>query len=62
MQEHPDARSYRTKAILNFSDLSFIYNYSSPNGRYSQSSHDVDFDDVVRGLIVGSYTLLRLTS
>lgn len=45
MQTHPDARSYRTKALLNFNDLCLIYGYASADGRYSLSSHDVDIAD-----------------
>ncbi|XVF89510.1 hypothetical protein PTKIN_Ptkin19aG0135500 [Pterospermum kingtungense] len=35
------ARSYKTKAVLNFSDLCVIYGYTTADGRYSRSSHDV---------------------
>ncbi|XVE53513.1 hypothetical protein DITRI_Ditri03aG0009400 [Diplodiscus trichospermus] len=53
IKAHPDARSYRTKAVLNFNDLCLIYGYTTADGRYSRSSHDVDFDDEVQGLNMG---------
>ncbi|KAJ6745311.1 hypothetical protein OIU74_028071 [Salix koriyanagi] len=53
---HPDARSYKTKAVLNFNDLCVIYGYTSADGRYSRSSHDFDFDDEVQGVIMGDPT------
>ena len=55
MQVHPDARSYKTKAVLNFNDLCVIYGYTSADGRYSRSSHDFDFDDEVQGVNMGVY-------
>ncbi|KAK4435743.1 hypothetical protein Salat_0737800 [Sesamum alatum] len=42
---HPEARPYRTKAVLNFDDLCLIYGYTVADGRYSRSSHDVDVED-----------------
>lgn len=45
MQAHPDARPYKTKAVLNFNDLCLIYGYTTADGRYSRSSHDLHFDD-----------------
>lgn len=53
IKAHPDARSYKTKAVLNFSDLCLVYGYTTADGRYSRSSHDVDFDDEVQGLNMG---------
>ncbi|KAK6912481.1 Myb/SANT-like domain, partial [Dillenia turbinata] len=50
---HPDARSYKMKAILNFSDLCLIYGYTTADGRYSRSSHDVDFEDEIQGINTG---------
>ncbi|XP_008220650.1 PREDICTED: L10-interacting MYB domain-containing protein [Prunus mume] len=50
---HPDARLYKTKAVLNFSDLCLIYGYTTADGRYSRSSHDLDFDDEVQGVAMG---------
>ena len=55
MQAHPDARSYKTKAVLNFNDLCLIYGYTTADGRYSRSSHDLDFDDEVYVLNMGVY-------
>ncbi|XP_035538979.1 L10-interacting MYB domain-containing protein isoform X2 [Juglans regia] len=40
----------RTKAVLNFSDLCLIYGYTTADGRYSRSSHDLDFDEEVQGV------------
>lgn len=53
MQFHPDARSYKTKAVLNFNDLYLIYGYTTADGRYSRSSHDMDIDDDVQGMNMG---------
>ncbi|XP_022976982.1 L10-interacting MYB domain-containing protein isoform X1 [Cucurbita maxima] len=50
IQVHPDARSYKTKAVLNFSDLCLIYGYTNADGRYSRSSHDIDFDDEIQAV------------
>ncbi|XVF48251.1 hypothetical protein PTKIN_Ptkin03bG0175100 [Pterospermum kingtungense] len=55
IKAHPDAQFYKTKALLNFSDLCFIYAYTTADGRYSRSSHDLDFDDEVQGLNMGAY-------
>lgn len=49
MQGNPEVRSYRTKAFPNFNDLYLIYGYTTADGRYSRSSHDVDFDDDIQG-------------
>ncbi|KAK9207790.1 hypothetical protein WN944_000137 [Citrus x changshan-huyou] len=50
IKAHPDARSYKTKALLNFSDLCLIYGHTTADGRYSLSSHDMDFYDEVQGV------------
>ncbi|KAJ7978001.1 L10-interacting MYB domain-containing protein [Quillaja saponaria] len=50
MKAHPDAQSYRNKALRNFNDLCLIYAHTSADGRYSMSSHDVDFDDDIQGV------------
>ena len=55
MQFHPDARSYKTKAVLNFNDLYLIYGYTTADGRYSRSSHDIDIDDDVQGMNIGMF-------
>ncbi|OWM86815.1 hypothetical protein CDL15_Pgr015851 [Punica granatum] len=50
IKAHPEARSYSTKSFMNFNDLCLIYGYTTADGRYSRSSHDVDFDDDVHGV------------
>nr|DAD28740.1 TPA_asm: hypothetical protein HUJ06_030208 [Nelumbo nucifera] len=50
---HPDARSYKTKTVLNYNDLCMIYGYTAADGRYSRSSHDVDIDDDVSSMKIG---------
>lgn len=57
LQAHPDARSYKTKAVLNFTDLCLIYGYTTADGRYSRSSHDIDFDDEMQGVNIGVHSL-----
>ncbi|XP_048332023.1 L10-interacting MYB domain-containing protein isoform X1 [Ziziphus jujuba] len=53
IKAYPDARFYKTKAVLNFSDLCLIYGYTTADGRYSLSSHDIDIDDEVHGINIG---------
>ncbi|XP_058224209.1 uncharacterized protein LOC131333613 isoform X3 [Rhododendron vialii] len=50
---HPDAHYYRNKPLMNFNDLCLIYAYTKADGRYSRSSHDIDFDDDIQGLTNG---------
>ncbi|KAF5469203.1 hypothetical protein F2P56_013293 [Juglans regia] len=50
---HPEAQSYRNKALMNFDDLCLIYAHTTADGRYSRSSHDLDFDDDIQGLNIG---------
>lgn len=38
---------------MNFNDLCLIYAYTTADGRYSRSSHDVDIDDDIQGLSIG---------
>ncbi|EEF46860.1 conserved hypothetical protein [Ricinus communis] len=57
LKVHPDARSYRSKSVLNFNDLCFIYGYTSADGRYSRSSHDLDFDDEIQAAKNGDPTV-----
>ncbi|THG00043.1 hypothetical protein TEA_018104 [Camellia sinensis var. sinensis] len=52
---HPDARPYKTKTVLNFNDLCLIYGYTSADGRYSRSSHDVDVEDDIQGVNLGAH-------
>ncbi|KAK7833035.1 putative aldo-keto reductase 1 [Quercus suber] len=35
---------------MNFNDLCFIYAHTTADGRYSLSSHDIDFDDDIQGV------------
>ncbi|KAK3211208.1 hypothetical protein Dsin_015914 [Dipteronia sinensis] len=53
IKAHPDARSYKTKSLMNFTDLCVIYGYTTADGRYSLSSHDLDFEDDVQGINMG---------
>ncbi|MBA0680852.1 hypothetical protein Goari_012529 [Gossypium aridum] len=46
----PDAQVYRNRTLTNFSDLCLIYAYTQADGRYSRSSHDIDFDDDALGV------------
>ncbi|XP_021619891.1 uncharacterized protein LOC110620451 isoform X3 [Manihot esculenta] len=50
---HPDAQFYKRKSLMNFNDLCLIYAYTTADGRYSRSSHDVDIDDDIQGLSIG---------
>lgn len=60
MQAHPDAQCYKNKAVMNFNDLCLIYAYTTADGRYSRSSHDIDFDDDFQGVTIGvSLSLLQ---
>ncbi|KAL5558247.1 hypothetical protein UlMin_034458 [Ulmus minor] len=53
IKTNPDARSYKTKVVLNFNELCKIYSYTCADGRYSRSSHDVEFDDDMQGVNIG---------
>ncbi|XP_059640663.1 L10-interacting MYB domain-containing protein [Cornus florida] len=53
IKAHPDARTYKTKSLLNFNDLCLIYGYTTADGRYSRSSHDMDIDDELQGINLG---------
>jgi hypothetical protein len=55
MQAHPEAQSYRNKALMNFNDLCLIYAHTAADGRYSRSSHDVDFDDDIQAVNIGVF-------
>ncbi|BFG36997.1 hypothetical protein CerSpe_232710 [Prunus speciosa] len=50
---HPDAQLYRNKALMTFNDLCLIYAHTKADGRYSLSSHDIDFDDDIQGMTDG---------
>ncbi|XP_062144294.1 uncharacterized protein LOC133851750 isoform X2 [Alnus glutinosa] len=53
IKAHPEAQSYRNKALMNFNDLCLIYAHTAADGRYSRSSHDVDFDDDIQAVNIG---------
>lgn len=53
LQAHPEARVYKTKPVINFNDLCLIYGYTVADGRYSRSSHDLDFEDEINGVNIG---------
>ena len=40
---------------MNFNDLYFIYAHATADGRYSLSSHDIDFDDDIQGVNMGVF-------
>ncbi|CAG7907160.1 unnamed protein product [Brassica rapa] len=53
LKSHPEARAYKTKPVLNFNDLCLVYGYTVADGRYSRSSHDVEFEDEINGVNIG---------
>lgn len=55
LQAHPDVQSYRNRSLINFNDLCLIYAHTTADGRYSISSHDLDFDDDMMGLCTGVF-------
>lgn len=57
-QGQPDALVYRNRTLTNFSDLCLVYAYTQADGRYSRSSHDIDFDDDALGVNFGVFLLL----
>ncbi|EOY11394.1 Uncharacterized protein TCM_026587 isoform 1 [Theobroma cacao] len=54
----PDAQVYRNRTLMNFNDLCLIYAYTQADGRYSRSSHDIDFDDDAQGMNFGVGTTI----
>ncbi|XP_057959471.1 uncharacterized protein LOC131151960 isoform X2 [Malania oleifera] len=56
IKAHPDARSYKTKPVLNFDNLCMIYGYTTADGRYSRSSHDVDIEEDFQAVNTGAGT------
>ena len=58
LQSQPDAQVYRNRSLMNFNDLCLIYAYTQADGRYSRSSHDIDFDDDAQGVNFGVFLLL----
>ncbi|XP_020885417.1 L10-interacting MYB domain-containing protein isoform X1 [Arabidopsis lyrata subsp. lyrata] len=57
LKAHPEARVYKTKPVLNFSDLCLIYGYTVADGRYSMSSHDLEVEDEINGESSGSVVI-----
>ncbi|KAF8400481.1 hypothetical protein HHK36_013779 [Tetracentron sinense] len=53
IKAHPDARCYKTKTMMNYNDLCMIYGYTTADGRYSRSSHDIDLEDDFPGVNTG---------
>lgn len=53
IKAYPDARTYKTKPVQNFNDLCLIYGYTTADGRYSRSSHDLDVDEETQGVNMG---------
>ncbi|XP_057499756.1 uncharacterized protein LOC130783958 isoform X2 [Actinidia eriantha] len=53
IKAHLDAQHYRNKPLMNFNDLCLIFAYTTADGRYSRSSHDIDFDDEMQGIYTG---------
>ncbi|XVF57409.1 hypothetical protein PTKIN_Ptkin06aG0203100 [Pterospermum kingtungense] len=53
LKGQPDAQVYRNRTLMNFNDLCLIYAYTEADGRYSRSSHDIDFDDDAQGVNFG---------
>lgn len=53
IKANPDAQAFRNRALTYFDDMCLIYGYTQADGRYSRSSHDVDFDDEVQVVITG---------
>lgn len=41
--------------MQNFNDLCLIYGYTTADGRYSRSSHDLDVDEEMQGVTMGIY-------
>lgn len=58
VQGQPEAQVYRNRTLMNFDDLCLIYAYIQADGRYSRSSHDIDFDDDAQGVNFGVFLLL----
>ncbi|KAK2980871.1 hypothetical protein RJ640_003061 [Escallonia rubra] len=56
LKAYPDARSYKTKPMVHFNDLCLIFGYTTADGRYSRSSHDLYTDDEVQGVNSGDGT------
>ncbi|KAF4361793.1 hypothetical protein F8388_018959 [Cannabis sativa] len=53
IKAHPGAQSFRNKALVKFNDLCLIYSHTTADGRYSLSSHDIEFDDEIQPMNMG---------
>ncbi|XP_062084705.1 uncharacterized protein LOC133790888 [Humulus lupulus] len=53
IKAHPGAQFYRNKTLVNFNDLCLIYAHTTADGRYSLSSHDIEFDDDIQPMNMG---------
>ncbi|XP_057424498.1 uncharacterized protein LOC130718063 isoform X2 [Lotus japonicus] len=51
---HPHAQAYRGKELVDIKDLCLVYAHERTDGRYSLSSHDVDFGDDEQVVNTGS--------
>ncbi|XP_043695598.1 uncharacterized protein LOC122646171 isoform X2 [Telopea speciosissima] len=51
---HPEARSYRTKTLLNYKDLCIIYGNETANGTVNRLTHDVNLDSSPAVKIAGA--------
>ena len=57
MQVHPNSRGtiLGEKSIDELNDLCIIYAHTTADGRYSLSSHDIDFDDDIQAVNMGVF-------
>ncbi|OMO62471.1 hypothetical protein CCACVL1_22808 [Corchorus capsularis] len=62
VKAQPEAQVYRNRTLMNFNDLCLIYAYTQADGRYSRSSHDIDFDDDAQGVNFGVGSIMPLAS
>ncbi|KAJ4952155.1 hypothetical protein NE237_028987 [Protea cynaroides] len=53
LKVHPEARSYRTKTLLNYKDLCIIYGNETANGTVNYVVHDVNLDSSLALTIPG---------
>ncbi|XP_042511176.1 uncharacterized protein LOC122086442 isoform X2 [Macadamia integrifolia] len=54
LKVHPEARSYRTKTLLNYKDLCIIYGNETANGTVNCLVHDVNLDSSPAVKIAGA--------
>ncbi|KAK7344225.1 hypothetical protein VNO77_13589 [Canavalia gladiata] len=59
LKVYPHAQAYRSKALVNIKDLCLIYAHKRADGRYSLSSHDMDFGDDDQVVNAGSGVAAR---